>query len=73
MSLTRHKSEAQSPANVTCEDMTQNSAYPAGRHWLPAALSKYGHKSCNERAGLRDEGEDDRRGKSFRIAGRSAA
>jgi hypothetical protein len=73
MSLTRRKSEPQSPANGTCEDMTQNSAYPAGRHWLQATLSKYDHKSWNERAVLPGAGEDDRREESFRIAGRSAA
>ena len=73
MSLTQRKSKPQSPANGICEDMTQNSACLTGRHWLQAALSKYDHKSCNERAVLPDAGEDDRRGKSFRIAGRSAA
>ena len=59
MSLAQRKSEPQSPENGTCEDMTQSSACPAGHHWLQAALSKYGHKSSNERAVLPDAREDD--------------
>jgi hypothetical protein len=72
MSLIQRKSGSQSPANETCEDIKQSSAYPTGRRWSQAALSKYDHKSCNERAVLPDEDEDNRRGKSFRIPGGSA-
>ena len=73
MSLTQRKSEPPSPANESWEGMERGLTYPAGRHWSKAALSEYNHKSCSEQAVLPDAADGDRRGKSFRIADRSAA
>ena len=73
MSLTQRKSEPPSPANEPWKDMERALAYPVGRHWSKAALSEYDHKSCSGQAVLPDAGEGARRGKSFRIADRSAA
>jgi hypothetical protein len=73
MSLSQRESEPPTPANESREGMEQGLVYPSGRHWSKAALSKYNHKSCNEQAVRSDAAEGDKRGKSFRIADRSAA
>ena len=55
------------------ENIERGLAYPAGRHWSKAALSECDQKSSSEQAVLPDAAERDRRGKSVRIGGRSAA
>jgi hypothetical protein len=72
MSLTQRKLEPPSPANETWEDLERCLTYPACHQWSKAALFEYDHKSCIEQAVLTDAVEGDRRGKSFRMADRSA-